>query len=579
MTLRLSGRARKVLGRFPRHLEADTPGKLIARVTQALVHDQDVQAANLQGIRQAHRLFEARELHDLLLLAGLHGIRRSELATLFARQGRVRELLAGLATALEAGETEANLNSLALQLLSCWGLPAADSLRLFAGVASAEDPVDITATLARLIPSLTHANGQVILLDAVRERITTIARTHAAGNSTIRAILTGTANALDLDLGPVAHSEDRFWHAAPAWDRLRVTPPNATPVTPATEYIGIEENPLVPAARGPEPRRHSELFHTIRKGFDDSLLEIRVLGIGNRTISPMVVNRDSGHGVGIFGQVPDGKELVFTQQGRVLLDGADITSRAYAWQGACFAAQGVESPGSDGNLSNHKQDFVFADADRDPTLLQPATQPGHFVEVMPNRTLNREALLPHAGNNLVMPSIGTGATRFAFFVQQGFFSTDKTAQGPGAVMPDNGDFDPFGTTPEAIRQRIKMVSPRYSTGFVEAALFAAESGTENTSAGEVALHWLEHKAYTVRVLIPNRFRRLLDDDGVQVREQVRKALQRFRPAGIDLQVDFSEDHWVLGKAVLPSDSEIADDPVSRIQSSTRLGSGADAVTP
>ena len=70
----LSGRALRVLGRFPRHLEADSPGKLIGAVVQALVGDQDVQAADLQAIRRAHRLSDASELFDLLLLAGLHGL-------------------------------------------------------------------------------------------------------------------------------------------------------------------------------------------------------------------------------------------------------------------------------------------------------------------------------------------------------------------------------------------------------------------------------------------------------------------------------------------------------------------------
>ena len=66
MSRAMNGRAKQVLGRFPRHMEADARGKLLASVTQALVRDQDAQAADMQGIRIAHRLYEARELIDLL---------------------------------------------------------------------------------------------------------------------------------------------------------------------------------------------------------------------------------------------------------------------------------------------------------------------------------------------------------------------------------------------------------------------------------------------------------------------------------------------------------------------------------
>ena len=66
MVAALNGRTRRVLQRFPYHMEAAQPGKLLANVTRALVRDQDVQTADLQGIRLAHRVYEARELIDLL---------------------------------------------------------------------------------------------------------------------------------------------------------------------------------------------------------------------------------------------------------------------------------------------------------------------------------------------------------------------------------------------------------------------------------------------------------------------------------------------------------------------------------
>jgi hypothetical protein len=74
-------------------------------------------------------------------------------------------------------------------------------------------------------------------------------------------------------------------------------------------------------------------------------------------------------------------------------------------------------------------------------------------------------------------------------------------------------------------------------------------------------------------LIPNRFRAFDQAEGAQVREQVRYAVQRFRPAGVDVRVDFVEDRWVLGSAALPVTEAWRVDPITRIQSSTLLWPG------
>ena len=566
-----AGRALRVLGRFPRHLEAYSPGKLLAHVVSALVRDQDVQTAALQGIRRAHRLQEAAELHDLMLLAGLHAIRGAELVVISARHNLARARLARLHDNVDADGDVEQRRQLAEHLLSLWSLPGSDHLDLFREDPANDQPLDVAATVLRLLPVLDAATRAQVLLDGVRERVDTTARIHAAGNGSVRALMRGAANALDLDLGPIVHSSDRFWHAAPAQDRLRLRRPDSSAgrgpaIDPPTEYLGLEENPRQPAERGPHPREHAELFHYIRKGFDEALLEIRVRGIGERTVSPMIVNRDAGHGVGIFARVGDGQQLVFSEQGRVLLDGADITSRAYAWRGACFAATVAASAVEGVAASGAERDFVFADA-ASADLQESAASEARFVTMTPAASLDREAQLPGSGDSLPMPSIGVGKTRFAFFVQHGYFSASRPGAPPVSIVPGN---DPFGSTPPELLQRMHLVTPRFGLGIADAAVFAGSGD----AAAQVSLHWLEHQAYCVRVLIPERFRGYDDSDGVQVREQVGRALQRFRPAGIKVEVDFVEDQWVLGKAALPADDDDPSNALSRVMSGTLLWSAS-----
>ena len=571
MIAEISGRAKKVLQRFPRHMEAEAAGKLLGSVTHALVRDQDVQAADMQRIRLAHRLFDAKELRDLLLLGAMHGIRRSELTLLFDRYSRVCELLKELSSNVESEGDLADRESLAVELLSNWSLPGVEPLRLFASDPESEDPLDVAEAVTNLLPVARAACRSRILLEGVRRRIAEIAAIHVIGNGTIKALLLGAANSLDLNLGTIEHSEDRYWHAGPVYDRIKLGQ-----LTPKTEYMGIEENPRILAERGPRPCKHTELFHYLRKGFDDALLEVKVIGIGNRTFGPMVVNRDEGHGVGFFGQVPDGNELVFSQGGRVMLDGEDVTSRSYSWQGACFAEGGAEVLAESDSESKYRNDFVFVDGDFSMEDIENNDRSSYFVQVTPFDALDREALLPHAGDSLPMPSIGIGKTRFAFFVQYGHFSTLKPDHLP---LPD-GIFgsDPFGSTPDEVRDNRELVVPRHGLGVVDASVFADETLLKDASeaiansevSGKVHLSWFERQAYKVKLLIPQRFQSFDEVEGASVKEQVKNSLRRFRPAGIDVVVDFVEENWLLGDAELPQENESMVSAISRIQSQTVL---------
>ena len=224
----MSGRALKILSRFPAHLDATKPGKQIVEVAEALVRDLDVQSAIMAAIRRSHRLADADERRDLLLIAARHGLAPADFAILVLRFERAQALLEMLAGAGDDNQR----NERADMLLDLWGLAAPKPRLGLFGVSAAAAS---TALQAEVRGRLSTES----LLDSMRQRIACTAANHAQGNGTVRALMSGVANALDLDLGTIHHSTDRFWHAAEVFDRLRVGD-----LTPARELLGIEENPL-----------------------------------------------------------------------------------------------------------------------------------------------------------------------------------------------------------------------------------------------------------------------------------------------------------------------------------------------
>ncbi|HEY9230141.1 MAG TPA: hypothetical protein VIP11_26045, partial [Gemmatimonadaceae bacterium] len=301
------------------------------------------------------------------------------------------------------------------------------------------------------------------------------------------------------------HSQDRFWHAAFVRERFPIVG-----APPATEIIGMEENPVRRESTPATPRTHAELFPVYRRGFGRSLLRIQVTGIGNRTIGPMLVNRDEGRGIGFAGAVPDGSLLIFDEAGRVTLDAADVTANAFCWQGACFAAD------DDDPAAPH--DFVF-DGPGVPTERRAV-----FAVATPFDALDGDFAFPHAGDPLTVPGVGVGATRYAFFVQQACFSDRDDSVDPAVPVP---------------------ISPRTHVGFADGSVFAPPLVSEQTPAANVQLSWLEHEAYALRILLPRRFSSY-DTGGTPVSELVARALERHRPAGVELRVEYVEDRWILG---------------------------------
>jgi hypothetical protein len=527
----LNGRARNVLRRFPAHLEAAREGKRLADVTEALALDIDTLSAALARVRRARRLLDADELRDLLRIGALHGITASELAVLFTRFDIARALIADAATSDDAAE----------QLIALWGI------------------VETPPRLARFSPRATfvgfaeRALADHMLLDGVRRRIGAICANHARGNGTTRALMAGAANALDLDVISIAHSTDRYLHIGTVEDRLRLAHPeivSGKPVerefAPAQERLLIEENPFSAVKTGDVARQHGELFSVLRRGFERETLQVLVTGVENRTVGPMLVNRDEGRGVGFVGAVPSGTTLSFTEEGRVMLDSTDVTSLAFAWTGACFA---------DGT-SLRPTDFVFDGPGVDPA------RRALFATSTPAGAIGADFVFPHAGDSLPMPGISVGETRFAFFVQEAHFS--HLEPGVPLVVDSVETSDEETSTLDAgPLAQVARVEPRPKMGFLNASVFAPGPLEARATAAVVALAWHERIAFWVNVWIPKRFLALTpdDEDGRDTLGRVALAVNRFRPAGVHVDVKFLDDRWVLGRGVTISeespDGEIA----------------------
>src|SRR5262249_33173141 len=155
----------------------------------------------------------------------------------------------------------------------------------------------------------------------------------------------------------------------------------------------------------------------------------------------------------------------------------------------------------------------FAGSDKRPSDFVfdgPSTK---FAVGFPENALDPGFIFPHAGESLPMPNIAVGETRFAYFAQSAFFS--------GA----------------------RRVAPRPAVGFADLSVFIAAPGEELPVSALISFSWLERRAFSVRVLIPPRFRALTPDDpeGLETRRRVALAMQRFKPAGVEVTVEFVED--------------------------------------
>jgi hypothetical protein len=523
----MTGRAQTILRRLPAHFEATRAGKQFEVVAEAGAVDFDSLAVALGRVRRAHRIGEAEELLDILRLAALHGITRSELALADIRFATARDFAEQLA---ETASPPSDLDALAEALIALWGIAEpAPRLGKYAQVNS--PPADSTAARRRLLAHVVATLTRERLNDVIRSRILRISGIHARGNGTVRTILEGAANCLDLQIDSIAHSADRYLHIAAVRDRITLTrpvpvpgsPPTeaSAPFAPAAESLIVEENPLWRFETGTVERHHAELFSVARKGFERAILQVRITGLETKTVGPMFVNRDEGHGVGFTQTVPPGSTLVFVEEGRAWLGSSDVTSQAYAWKGACFAGD-----------DDRPTDWVFDGPGVDPE------RRAVFVEAFPPGALDSDFVFPHAGDSIPMPGIALGETRFAVFMQQAHYSHLDSGSPP----------------------RMDLVTPRTKVGFLDGSVFAAGSGEAPPPAALVSLSWLERRAYSALVWIPMRFQKFIpaDAEGLEVKRRVVQALDRFRPAGVQLEVEYLDPRWVMGRGV--AHDEDSDEP-------------------
>jgi hypothetical protein len=250
-----------------------------------------------------------------------------------------------------------------------------------------------------------------------------------------------------------------------------------------------------------------------------------IAGLADRTVYPMVVQRDAGFGLAFTGVVTDGQELRFELNGTVTLDGTDVTRSSYAWTGGVF----TDEPPSPGDPP-HAGDFVFAGESG-----TPGPRVARFATTAPlTDAFDPDFAWPRSAGDLPLPALAVGETRWAFFVRVAHF---------GAVLAGGN----VAAVPLAL------------AGVFDQSVWAWESGPADPSA-KVGFIWREREPFAVKVWIPGRFAELDVEGTPAVREQVRTALDRHRAAGVHVYATVTEDLRPVGGGVLPVDADSDDVP-------------------
>ena len=521
-----SARTLTVLRRFPRHLDADDPGKVFSEVVGGLGGELDVKSVQLGRVRRSHALADAGEERDLLLLAGLHDLKPNDLELTRIRLAAVRAIEKTLA---DGASTQDDRTAAIAQLPQVLGLQP-DAFP--AWPADGSDPEPAQARLAGALGDLSSYPSE---LDLLRGTVESVIRLHREGNRTVTAILWAGAAYLELGLGTIVDTEDEYWHVAECHDLLRLVrrePPGSRPatttLTPKTDLLALEENPLRQQDSDPVDRRSGDRFHVLRSGFETVPATVRVVGVGSRTVQPMVVNLDTGFGLVYTGTVGDGQELRFESDGRVTLDGSSVARLSYSFTGGVFA----DATGAD------RRDFVFAGApDKGPTATFAVTQPI-------DNGFDPDAVFPHTDGLLETTSLVVGESRFAFFVREAHYGRD-------AETPAD-----------------ELAVPVYEAGVFDSSVFEPDTSVSSPSSAKVGFSWQEHEPFAARLWIPLRFSTLDAAGEVPVKERLRLLLDRHRAAGIHIYVDYADDRWTVPAGVM-RDAD-SDEPLGTVIVGTAL---------
>ena len=470
----LAGRSGKILSRFPAFMRAPTPGKVLAAVATALGADMDEAERLLMRIQQSHRLAVAQEERDLLALAALCDLHEADFFMVELLQAH-----GYFAAQMPLGRPP--------------GSPAPSDQDRCQG-------------------------GYDLFLGRLRANIGRSVAVLLEGCGTIWALLEGTATLLDADRldangnpDPTAriiqHLDDGLPHGgfvhrlAVGYHAWQPTPPPGAALS-SKGWIYLVENPLTDRSTNDTPRHQREAFRVNRGGFFDGQVAIQVTGIADRTVRPMVLNETDHEGFCYADVVKDGQKLVLTTDGKVLLDGTDVTAKAAFFTGALVDAA-VERRS---RLAPADQPVTPAPSAAADNVVDVVTPPGALDRAFPRPALTAVASLPPMDLRL-------GETSWRFSVEEGAYDLSSYDQAVYA-FPEDGT----------------MLLP---------------------PSGTVQLTWKENEPFAASVLIPAELK-TLEDAGVvkDLPTLVRAGLERYRAAGIRLDVSYFDQAWLLSHSVL-----------------------------
>ncbi|MEW6737249.1 MAG: hypothetical protein AB1489_38545, partial [Acidobacteriota bacterium] len=198
---------------------------------------------------------------------------------------------------------------------------------------------------------------------------------------------------------------------------------------------------------------------------------------------PMLINKATHEGIGFLDALAEGEKLVFDIDGKVYLNGEDVTERCYYFKGTLM-------------------DDSFFD-NTDPKHLYCVVQPEGALDL----NIPRKRIVPLA--KLPTVTLPLGESDWRFSVQEGIFDACEFNQAVFAFPDDE----------QAIN--------------------------ELPTSGKVELRWLEHEPFAVTILIPQDLNSLEGVllDNQDLRKLVRAGLERFRTAGIKVSVDYFSEQW------------------------------------
>jgi len=397
-----------------------------------------------------------------------------------------------------------------LRLAAALGLQRADFLIL----AKLKDKGFFAADPAPGADALDQASqAYALYLTDLRQAIGRFARVMLRGCATLPALLEATMVLVNGDPRDPA-SPDSVPEADPRYPDTFITHPDRNlprggfvhglPISFGTiegtgdamqrrirnGFIYLVENPIVDKSSEDTERRGRERFRVRRGGFFPGAVAARITGSGDRTVHPRLVSLRTHRGMQFNGTVPDGQQLVFTTGGQAFLDGVDVTDQCCVFKGALFS------------------EAVFDD-----------TAPSHaFVRVVPPGALDRNFPRPAVVPESPLPTLRLllGDTDWQFDVEEGAFDASAFE---GCVFALPAD------------ETARVALP---------------------PSAKVQLLWREHQPFTVRVLLPSGLQSLEAAllDGESLRTLVHAGLERFRAAGIRLEVDWFDETWVLDESVI-----------------------------